>query len=88
MTGRRPCRAGTGPQHEPDTDGPEPPALSCVLTDPGRWSRSRTGRMCLNGAEVTALAGPRPTLTPAAGRHLRGRGPGAAPAAVPPPFEA
>ncbi|MEU3301240.1 hypothetical protein ABZ729_15650 [Streptomyces sp. NPDC006678] len=44
---------GTDPEFEPDADDPEPPPPSCVLTDPGQWSWSRTGGMCLNGVEVT-----------------------------------
>ncbi|MYQ59593.1 hypothetical protein GTY68_20570 [Streptomyces sp. SID4926] len=44
---------GTDPEFEPDTDDPEPPPPSCKVTDPGKWSWSRTGGMCLNGAEIT-----------------------------------
>ncbi|MFD4630286.1 hypothetical protein ACFVYR_20885 [Streptomyces sp. NPDC058284] len=45
--------SGTDPEFEPEGDDPEPPPPSCVLTNPGQWSWSRTGGMCLNGAEVT-----------------------------------
>ncbi|MEU6351976.1 hypothetical protein ABZ896_21965 [Streptomyces sp. NPDC047072] len=44
---------GLGTEFEPDADDPEPPPPSCVLTSPGNWSWSRTGGLCLNGAEVT-----------------------------------
>jgi hypothetical protein len=48
-----PAGDGLGTEFEPDADDPEPPAPSCVLTSPGTWSWSRTGGLCLNGAEVT-----------------------------------
>ncbi|WP_330286151.1 NucA/NucB deoxyribonuclease domain-containing protein [Streptomyces sp. NBC_00576] len=48
-----PAGDGLGTEFEPDADDPEPPAPSCVLTSPGNWSWSRTGGLCLNGAEVT-----------------------------------
>ncbi|MER5887235.1 hypothetical protein ABT160_25720 [Streptomyces sp. NPDC001941] len=48
-----PAGDGISTEFEPDTDDPEPPAPSCRITEPGTWSWSRTGGMCLNGAEVT-----------------------------------
>ncbi|MEU0024500.1 hypothetical protein [Streptomyces sp. NPDC006335] len=48
-----PSGDGLGTEFEPDADDPEPPAPSCVLTSAGTWSWSRTGGLCLNGAEVT-----------------------------------
>ncbi|MDH6493906.1 hypothetical protein [Streptomyces sp. SAI-149] len=48
-----PSGDGLGTEFEPDTDDPEPPPPSCVLTNPGNWTWSRTGGLCLNGAEVT-----------------------------------
>ncbi|MGV4926560.1 hypothetical protein [Streptomyces sp. BHT-5-2] len=48
-----PGDAGTDPEFEPDTDDPEPPPPSCELTNPGQWSWSRTGGLCLNGVDVT-----------------------------------
>jgi hypothetical protein len=44
---------GLSTEFEPDADDPEPPAPSCLVTNPGTWTWSRTGGMCLNGAEVT-----------------------------------
>ncbi|MFC4333004.1 hypothetical protein ACFPC0_35635 [Streptomyces andamanensis] len=44
---------GTDPEFEPDGDDPEPPAPTCTVTNPGQWSWSRIGGLCLNGAEVT-----------------------------------
>ncbi|MEU3752371.1 hypothetical protein AB0H17_06305 [Streptomyces olivoreticuli] len=44
---------GTDPQFEPDADDPEPPAPSCMLANPGQWTWSRTGGLCLNRAEIT-----------------------------------
>ncbi|PAN01123.1 hypothetical protein CJI59_13280 [Streptomyces sp. Alain-F2R5] len=44
---------GTSTEFEPDADDPEPPPPSCVVSDPGQWTWSRTGGMCLHGAEVT-----------------------------------
>ncbi|WP_367140112.1 MULTISPECIES: NucA/NucB deoxyribonuclease domain-containing protein [Streptomyces] len=53
---------GTDPEFEPDTNDPEPPPPSCMLAGPGlansgpvpgQWAWSRTGGLCLNGADVT-----------------------------------
>ncbi|MFE9824841.1 hypothetical protein ACFYSH_22340 [Streptomyces sp. NPDC005791] len=44
---------GTSTEFEPDADDAEPPPPSCVLSEPGHWAWSRTGGMCLRGAEVT-----------------------------------
>lgn len=44
---------GTDTQFEPDADDPEPPPPTCTLSNPGQWSWSRTGGLCLRGAEVT-----------------------------------
>ncbi|MFJ8748839.1 hypothetical protein ACIREO_05810 [Streptomyces sp. NPDC102441] len=43
----------TDPEFEPDAPDIEPPAPACVVTNPGMWSWSRTGGLCLNGAEIT-----------------------------------
>ncbi|GHG36406.1 hypothetical protein GCM10018777_61380 [Streptomyces albogriseolus] len=48
-----PAGDGLGTEFEPDADDPEPPAATCQVTNPGTWTWSRTGGMCLNGAEVT-----------------------------------
>ncbi|MFF5608202.1 hypothetical protein ACFY65_17780 [Streptomyces cellulosae] len=48
-----PAGDGLGTEFEPDADDPEPPAPTCQVTNPGTWTWSRTGGMCLNGAEVT-----------------------------------
>ncbi|MCM2512382.1 hypothetical protein NC658_03790 [Streptomyces griseoincarnatus] len=48
-----PAGDGLSTEFEPDADDPEPPAATCQVTDPGTWTWSRTGGMCLNGAEVT-----------------------------------
>ncbi|MGW2874803.1 NucA/NucB deoxyribonuclease domain-containing protein [Streptomyces sp. NPDC001233] len=53
LSADEPADSGTDPEFEPGTDDPEPPPPSCVLTDPGQWTWSRTGGLCLNGAEVT-----------------------------------
>ncbi|MGW0538332.1 NucA/NucB deoxyribonuclease domain-containing protein [Streptomyces sp. NPDC003032] len=45
--------SGVDPEFEPDGDNPEPPPPSCVLGKPGQWTWSRTGGLCMNGAEVT-----------------------------------
>lgn len=44
---------GVDTQFEPDADDPEPPPPSCVIANPGQWTWSRTGGLCLNGALVT-----------------------------------
>ncbi|MET8507478.1 hypothetical protein ABZV60_22890 [Streptomyces sp. NPDC004787] len=48
-----PAGDGLSTEFEPDADDPEPPAPTCRITSPGTWNWSRTGGMCLNGAEVT-----------------------------------
>ncbi|MDX3524067.1 hypothetical protein [Streptomyces scabiei] len=53
LTADDPAGDGLGTEFEPDADDPEPPAPSCVVTNPGTWSWSRTGGLCLNGVEVT-----------------------------------
>ncbi|MEU0914486.1 hypothetical protein [Streptomyces althioticus] len=45
-----PADDGLGTEFEPDADDPEPPAPTCQVTNPGTWTGSRTGGMCLNGA--------------------------------------
>ncbi|MFF3413549.1 hypothetical protein ACFYW9_02470 [Streptomyces sp. NPDC002698] len=47
-----PSGDGISTEFEPDADDPEPPAPSCTLTNPGQWTWSRTGGMCLRGVVV------------------------------------